>query len=194
MQQLLALALQHAGDGDARPTAHHFGNVVGSDLFAHQSASGRTARLTIQLGLDGLDVVLQSLQLGVADFSHLAVVALTLGTLSLYAQGLHLLLVLLNLVDELALTFPLGTELLLLFAEVGDFLVELGELIPSGRTAGHRNLSPDALALDFELSQTAHDFVQFLRHAVTLHAQLGSSLVHQVNGLVWQEALADVAF
>ena len=37
------------------------------------------------------------------------------------------------------------------------------------------------------------DLVQLLGHRVALHAQLGSGLVHQVDGLVREEALGDVA-
>ena len=40
VQQLLALALHHAGHGDARPAAHHFGNVVGSDGSLQPSPGG----------------------------------------------------------------------------------------------------------------------------------------------------------
>ena len=34
VQQLLALALQHTGDGDARPAGDNLGNVVGGDFLA----------------------------------------------------------------------------------------------------------------------------------------------------------------
>ena len=53
-------------------------------------------------------------------------------------------------------------------------------------------LALDGLALYFQLCQFARNLVQFLRHAVALHAQLGGRLVHQVDGLVGQEAFADV--
>ena len=54
-------------------------------------------------------------------------------------------------------------------------------------------LSFDRLALDFELCQSAGDLVEFLRHGVALHPQFGCCLVHQVDGLVRQEALGDIA-
>ena len=177
VQQLVALALQHAGDGNARPAAHHFGDIIGGDLFAYQrvAALGRG-----QLRLDGLDVILQRLQFRVAYLRHPAVVALALGTLGLQAQVLHLLLVLLNLVDKLALAFPLGTELGLLLFQLGNVLVQLGYL----RLV---TFALDGLALDFELGQTARNLVQFLGYRVALHPQFGGSLVHQVDGLVGQE-------
>ena len=86
----------------------------------------------------------------------------------------------------MALAFPLGSELRLLFAEFGNLLVELGNL-------GFVALALDGLALDLELSQTAGDLIEFLRHRVALHTQFGGSLVHQVDGLVGQEPFADIA-
>ena len=186
MQQLFSFALHHACHRNTSPAGYNLSNIIRCHFLAYQSSGGRIAGRTVQLGLDGLDVVLQNLQLRVADFGYLAVVALALGTLGLILQVLHLLLVLLNLVHQLALALPLGTELLLLFAEFCYLLVQLGNL----RLVA---LAPDGLALDFELGQTAGNLIQFLGHAVALHAQLRGGLVHQVDGLVRQEALADVA-
>ena len=81
--------------------------------------------------MDGGDIVLQSLQLRVANLCHPAVVALTFGTFGLQSQVLHLLLVLLNLIDELTFALPLGAELRLLFTEFGNVAVELGQLVGS---------------------------------------------------------------
>ena len=50
----------------------------------------------------------------------------------------------------------------------------------------------DGLTLNLELSQTTGDLIEFLRHGVTLHTQFGGSLVHQVDGLIWQEPLRDI--
>ena len=49
------------------------------------------------------------------------------------------------------------------------------------------------LALDLQLHDAAVDLVQLRRHRVDLGAQLGRRLVHQVDGLVRQEAVGDVA-
>jgi hypothetical protein len=52
----------------------------------------------------------------------------------------------------------------------------------------------ERLALDLQLHDLRRsELVQFLRHGVNLHAQSAGRLVHQVNGLVGQEAVADVA-
>ena len=111
MEQLLALALHHTCHGDACPAAHYLSDIIGSDLLANQ----RVAILGIsQLCLNSLDVIFEDLQFRVSYFSHLAIVALALSTLSLVFQVLHLLLVLLDLVHQLSLALPLCTELGLL--------------------------------------------------------------------------------
>ena len=85
----------------------------------------------------------------------------------------------------MALTLPFGTELGFLFAEFCYVLIQLGYL-------GFIALALDGLTLNLELSQTTGDLIQFLRHGVTLHTEFGGSLVHQVDGLVWQESLGDI--
>ena len=72
-------------------------------------------------------------------------------------------------------------------AQLGDVLVQLGYL----RLVV---LAAYGLALYLQLLQPAGYLIEFLRHRVALHAQFGGGLVHQVNGLVGQEAVADVAF
>ena len=42
------------------------------------------------------------------------------------------------------------------------------------------------------MTQLTGDFVEFLRHRVALHTQLGSGFVHQVDGLVGQEPFGDI--
>jgi hypothetical protein len=49
------------------------------------------------------------------------------------------------------------------------------------------------LALDLQLHDLAVDLIQFGRLAVDLHPQAAGGLVDQVDGLVGQEAVTDVA-
>ena len=51
----------------------------------------------------------------------------------------------------------------------------------------------EGLTLDLELDDPAVQRLDFLRLAIDLHAQAAGGLVHQVDGLVGQEALGDVA-
>ena len=177
VQQLLAFTLHHTRHRNTRPARYDFCDIISCHLFTHQ----RVAILgCCQLLLDGLDIIFEDFQFRVADFRHLPIVTLAFGTLSLQLQILHLLLILLDLVDELSLTFPLGAELGLLLPELCDILIQLCNL-------GLVSLALDSLAFDFKLREPSRNLIEFLRHAVTLHPQLGCCLVHQVDGLIRQE-------
>ena len=132
-----------------------------------------------------MDFILKSLQLAIANLSHLTVVTFTLSTLSLELQLLNLLFVLLNLIDKFLLTLPLRLILAHLLLKVGNLLVELREFILI-------ILTLDSLTLYFELCQTTSLFVQFLWKRVALHTKLCGRLVHKVDSLVRQESVGDI--
>ena len=114
------------------------------------------------------------------------VVAFAFSLFSLEAQLLHLLLVLLNFVHQLTLTLPFGSEGCFLVAQFGDVLVQLLNFLLVVLTA-------NGFALNFQLLQLTSDVVELLRNRVALHAKLSGGLVHQVDGLVGKESLADVS-
>ena len=183
MEQLLALALQHLAHGYARPTAYHIGDVFrGHFLFNHRVCALRV----LQLVLYPVDFVLQCLELAVADFGHLAIVAFAFGPFGLELQLLDLLFVLLDFVHQSAFGLPFGLVAAFLFFLFGNLLAQLFQF-------GLVVFPFDGLALDFQLFQPAFDFVQFLRYGVTLHTQFGCRLVHQVDGLVREETVGDIA-
>ena len=69
----------------------------------------------------------------------------------------------LDLVHQLALTLPLSTELGFLLLEFSDISVELFQFTSRTSLTSLTRLFPfDALALDFELSQTTGNLVEFL--------------------------------
>ena len=111
----------------------------------------------MELLLDGGDVGFESLDFAISYLSHTSVVTFTFCTFSLYLEILNLLLVLLNLVDESALTFPLCAELILLVAQFGYLLVELCEFVGI-------ILALDGLSLNLQLLQASCYLVEFLRH------------------------------
>ncbi len=55
------------------------------------------------------------------------------------------------------------------------------------------SLLEQGLALDFQLHDAPLDFVDFHGQRIHLHAQRRGGFVHQVDGLVGQEAVGDVA-
>ena len=85
--------------------------------------------------------------------------------------------------------FPLLAERGQLPLHLGHFGLHLGLLLLSGGVRLLRQLPVG----QFELPQTALHFVDFRRHALQLHRQLAGRFVHQIDGLVRQEALRDIA-
>ena len=137
-------------------------------------------------------MVFKCFQFGVADLGHATIVTFALSTLGLELQLLHLLLVLLDLVDQLAFTLPLGTEFAFLIAQLSNFAVEGSEFSRDSGLSRVSGFATNALALNLELCKAAANLVELFRHRVTLHAEFGGSLVHEVDGLVGQETLGDI--
>ncbi len=140
----------------------------------------------MQLLLYAVDVVLQALQLAVPNFGHSPVVAFPLSLLRFKLEALHLLLVLLNLVHQSLFALPLSAVGVLLILQLGYLLIQLGNLVGVVLTL-------NGLALNLQLLEVTCNLIQLLRHRVAFHAQLSGSLVHQVDGLIGQEAVGYVA-
>ena len=109
--------------------------------------------------------------------------------LQLGAALVQLDLELLRRAQLLLLAFPAGGERLGLLLQVGDRLVEARQAVLGGGVA----LLAQGLALDLHLHQVAIDGVELLGLGVDLHLQARGGLVYQVDGLVGQEAVGDVA-
>ena len=182
VQQFLALALHHLAHRNACPTSYHLSDI----LIVHFLFNHRLVALQfVQLTLGVLNLLVELLQFTITDFSHFAVVAFTLGTLSLKLQTFNLHLVLLDFVDQRLLALPLGFVLVLLFLQLCQFLANLFEFWLIVFTL-------DGFTLNLQLFDFACDFIQLFRHGVNLHTQLGSSFIHQVDGLIRQETVGDV--
>ncbi len=117
------------------------------------------------------------------------VVAVALRRLDLAAQVVELLFELGALLNRFLLLRPVRRERALFLLQVGELLLEPGQ--PLGR--GLVGLLAQGLALDLELHHPALHFVELSRHRVDLHAQPRGRLVDQVDGLVGQESVGDVA-
>ena len=76
-----------------------------------------------------------------------------------------------------------------LLLEVGELLLELLQPVLGGRVV----LLLQRLALDLELHDAPVELVELLGLGVDLHPQARRRLVDQVDGLVRQEAVGDVA-
>ena len=183
VQQLVTLTLEHLAHRDTRPAAHHIGNIVCGDLLFDERP---TTLLAMQLLLGSDNLRLHLLEAAIAYLGHTTIVTLALGAVGLHLELLHELLLLLYLIDESLLGLPLLRELALLGAQGINLLGELCQL-------SFIFLALDGLALNLQLLQVAGNLIQLFRHRVALHAQLGSRLIHEVDGLVGEETLGDVS-
>ena len=143
----------------------------------------------MELCLYAVDIGLQALQTAIPDFGHTAIVAFALGLVGLEAQALHFLLVLLNLRHKRFFSLPFSPELSLLLFELVYFLVQMGQFVAALTGVVAQVLTADSLSLNLQLFQLSVQFVEFLRHRVALHAELGCRLIHEVYGLVGQETV-----
>ena len=91
--------------------------------------------------------------------------------------------------DGVLFHLPTGLAGVGLLAQIGELRFDLSEALPGMRVG----FLQQRLALDFELHDAALDFVDFDGQRIDLHAQRGGGFVDEVDGLVGQETVGDVA-
>ena len=182
-QQLLALALEHLRHRDTGPLGNHFGDFLVGHLVAQQLVLG------LAVLVDHLQAAFQVRDGLVLDARHALEVALA-------PRRLHLLLGLLDLLLDLRRALHLGLlglpdllEVGVFALELDDILLQLGQALPGGFVV----FLLQRLALDLQLDQATVETIQFLRLGVNLHADAAGGLVDQVDGLVRQLPIGDVA-
>ena len=183
VQQTLTFALQHTRHGDASPLRDHLGYLLRIDLFVNHGVVGLHL---LELSLKVFDLLFSLLDAAVTQFGHLTIVACTLGLLGLEFVAFDIFHLGLNLLNDALFVLPAGLHLVTLLTQRAELLVNLGNLVLVV-------LAFDGLALNFQLADTALDFIQLLGHRINLQTQLGSGLVDKVDGLVGQETVANVA-
>ncbi len=180
------LAFEQPRHRNARPLRDDLGDVVGRDLFLEQRArtlegGHRRFLLGEALGQLALGAVFQ---LGGA-----LVVRLALGLLDLDLERLQLRLRGADGLDGRLLGLPA-------LLHGAGFLADLAELLLERLEAGLRGvvgLLAERLALDLEQDPASLELVELDRHRVDLHPEARCRLVHEVDRLVGQESLGDVA-
>ena len=185
-EDLLPLALLEAVHRDARPPGHDGGDLVGGDDLTEQAPPGL---LGLEPFLGRLEPSFEFGQLAVAQARGPVQVVLPLGPFALQANLLDLLPQRLYLAERLALRLPLGPHGVGLGLEVGQLLAQLLEATLAGRI---RLLGQCGL-LDLQAGDPAGELVELRGHRVDLGAQHRAGLVDQVDGLVGQEPVGDVA-
>ena len=179
VDELLHLALEQPVDGDLRPGGDDGGDVVLVDLLLHHRLDGAD-------GLAALgQLLLERRQEAVADLRHALEVAVALGPLGLHPQLVDLAGDLLDAVEHVLLAGPARRELVATRLGLGD--LALDRLAHGRRLLRHRG------ELDLELRHAPLGLVELDRRAVDLHPQPRGRLVDEVDRLVRQEAVGDVA-
>src|SRR5215211_8282565 len=185
VDQLLDLALEHAGDGDAGPLRHDLGDLVRVDALREVDGRLHVAVLRARLRLG--ELLLELRDLAVAQLGGALVVELALGALELHARGVEPLAQLAVALGLLLLALPLGLHAGELLAQVGELALDL--LPPLGRGL----VALDGDQLDLELLDPPADLVDLGRHRRDLDRDARGGLVDEIDRLVGQEAVGDVA-
>src|SRR5579875_2331932 len=168
-----------------RPLGDDFSDVLGVNLlFEH------TCTLHIrQPGLHALYALLQFGNGAIAQFGHIFQPVLALGLLQLDLRLLQLAFQAAHLFHRLALLLQRQAQVVQLLGQIGDFALNL--FAPF--TAGRVGFFLQCLQLNLQLANTPIQRVDLGRCAVQFDATAAGRLVYQVNRLVRQEAVGDIA-
>jgi hypothetical protein len=183
-QQLLHLALEHLRHGDASPFRDYGRHVLVVDLFLDVLLP-----LFLQLGARLGHLALFGGDQPIVNLGRLAEIAAPRGALFFLPQLFEARLHVAHGEQQLLLAQPLGAHRVALPLQVGDLSPQLAD----ARGARGVRLALQRLLFHLQLQELPLDLIDRGGHAVDLHAQLRGRLVDQVDGLVGQEALGDVA-
>ena len=181
-QELFLLAFEHAIDRNAGPARHHLGDVIGGDRLLDHRAAAFAA-------FHRLEPLLDLRNAAVGDFAGALILAAALRVGEFDAQLVELVLELLRAGELFLLRFPARGEVGGLLLQRREFGFQPAEPRPRTGIA----LLLQRLLLDLEPDDLAVDRVELFRLGIDLHLQPRRRLVDQVDRLVGQEAVGDVA-
>ena len=183
VDELGDLALHEPRHRDAGPATDDLGDVLGRDLLLEE------AGVAVGALLGRGEAPLELGDLAVAQLGRTLQVGLALGALGLAVRLLEALLDLLDADDGVLLGLPLRLHAVGGLAQLGELAVQRLAAL-GGRVVA---LVLERRALDLQLHDAALDLVDLLGERVDLDAQARAGLVDEVDGLVGQEAVGDVA-
>ena len=185
MQQLLPFALYQPGHRDSGPALHDPGDL----LIGHPIPKQIVFCRRLNLFLLCLQRLLGLGQPSVFQLRGLFQIIALLRGFDLPVQLLHLLPQLAHTLDGVLFVLPLGLHGIEAVPLLRQLLLELGKPCP-----GLGILLPlQRRLLDLHLDDLPGYRVQLHGHGVHFRADLGAGLVHQVDGLVRQEPVGDIA-
>src|SRR6516164_9511594 len=186
VDELLRFALKQPSGWDARPFADELGDVFFIDFFFQHRGillhRGKPLLGLLQFAFCGSDFA-------IADFRNFGQFAGPLEALLLRLELLDLLLELADFSNSLFFGLPTRFFPTGFFLQFGKFLLDLAAPFLGMRV----RFLEQCLALNFELQDAALDFVDLYRQGIDLHTEAGGGFVDEVDGLVRQEAIGDIA-
>ena len=169
------------------------GDFLGADAGAQQA---RPALIALGLGgglgradLGGLQARLQVGQLAVLQLGQLVELALALQLGHLGAHAVDLFLDGLRALHGGLFSLPDFLEVVVLALQLFELVLDHAQAALGGIVG----FLLDGLALDLELDDATVELVHHFRLGIDFHADARAGLVDQVDGLVGQEAVGDVA-
>ena len=181
VEQLFALAFHHAVDRNTGPAADNTGDIVFGDLFLEQRIVGVARRFR--------ELLLQFGDPPVLQFARLLQVTAALRLFEFDPRLVEIFLDPRFGVDLVALVLPARGQFARLLFEFGQFLAQVFEPVLRGGVG----FLLQRLLLDSQLDDAAVEILDFLGLAFHFHADAAGGLVHQVDRLVGQEAVLDIA-
>ena len=186
VQQLLALALHELCHRDAGPLGNDAGDLLLGHGVVHE---GVVALAALSRGFGLGELLLEVRQVGVLQARGLFVLIVALGLFDLGVQVVNVRLEGLDLLDAVFLGLPAGLLLVEAVLELGELLRELFEPVARELVV----LFLEGHLLDLHLHDAAAQVVELRRHGVDLRTDHGAGLVDEVDGLVRQETVGDIA-
>ena len=184
-QQFLALAFEHFIDRDAGPFAHHTGNMIRADDFRDKPVISVSVFAAFHIG-DPLFEIWNSrkfkfggfLQIANAlGFGHFGISAVQL----FFGRG--------GTFQFVLFSRPRCGQLIRLGLQLSDFAFNRLTTIFGGSIF----FFLQRFRFDFELQEAPVNLVQFFRFGIDLHAQARGRFIHQIDRLIRQEPISNIA-
>ena len=182
LQQLFAFALHQPGYGDSGGPTHHLGDLVVTDLESNVAGVLKLFRRLTEERLEGGE-------LPIAQFGGPIEIVVAFGGLDLGADALEFLLGGADLLEDRSFGLPVGLRLMNPTFDGPQLLLDAEQ--PGGRVRIF--LSLERLLLDFEPKLSPAEAVDLLGEAIELDPNAARRFVDQVDGLVGQPPIGDVA-
>ena len=185
VQEFFPFAGHHLGDRDAGPAADDLGDIFFADFFFEE------LRILVfrQVGFLFFQLFLQFRQFAVLQFRSFGQIVVAFGLGHVALDGVDFFLQALRAQDGLFFFIPLGFELAFFFFQ---FVLRFRDLSQPFFGSVVR-FFVQGLFFNFQLHDLMAQFVNRRRHGFDFRTQFSGGFVDEVDGLIRQEAVGNVA-